>query len=313
MNQRLGLGAGVLLATVLALPAPALEQARKTVSKEIEVGDRKRTFLLHVPPALPKGKPVPLVLAFHGGGATGAGTERLTRFSDLADREGFLVAYPDGVGKNWYDGREMDATVAHKNKIDDVAFVNALIDAISKEHPVDPKRIYATGISNGGIFSHYLAANLPKRIAAIAPVVGGLADPFHQKFKPEKPVSVLIIQGKEDPLVPYDGGGVLGGRRGKIVSTAAAVKKWVELNGCAGEPVVTKLPDRDPRDGCTVTRSTWAKGKDGTEVVLLAIDGGGHTWPSGPQYLPERTIGKVCRDFDGTEVIWEFFKSHPKP
>jgi len=316
MNQRIGFGIVLLLLIVLALPSLAFQQAKPSISKEIEVGNRKRTFLLHVPPSLPKDKPAALVMVFHGGGGTGAGTERLTRFSDLADREGFLVVYPDGVSNNWYDGREVDLSIAHKNKIDDVAFISAMIDAISKDHPVDPKRIYATGISNGGIFSHYLAALLSGRIAAIAPVVGGLADPFHQHFKPDRPVSVLIIQGKNDPLVPYDGGdirGPLGGKRGKIISTEAAVKTWAEHNGCDKEPVVSKLPDKDPKDGCTVLRSAWGNGKDKTEVVLYAIEGGGHTWPSGPQYLAEGIIGKVCRDFDGTEIIWEFFKNHPKP
>ena len=100
------------------------------------------------------------MLVFHGGGGTGPGTERLTRFTALADREGFLVAFPEGVEKNWNDGREFTGSRAHRDHVDDVAFVTALIDAIGRAHAVDPRRVYATGISNGGIFSHYLAAHL---------------------------------------------------------------------------------------------------------------------------------------------------------
>jgi polyhydroxybutyrate depolymerase len=180
---------------------------------------------------------------------------------------------------------------------------------------VDGKRVYATGISNGGIFSHYLAANLSSRIAAIAPVVGGLAEPFAEKFKPEKPVSVLILQGTKDPLVPFNGGfvTVAGGKRGKILSTEKAARKWVEHNNRQREAIKEELPDKDAKDGCTVTRLRYPKGKDGSEVIVYRIEGGGHTWPNGLQYLPENLIGKVCRDIDGSEVIWQFFKNHPKP
>jgi polyhydroxybutyrate depolymerase len=299
------------IAVILGLSAR--QPYAHTVARELEVGGLKRNYLVHVPVALPKDKAVPVVLVFHGGSGDGAGTERITRFSALADREGFLVVYPNGIGKNWNDGRIFAGSEPHRRNIDDVAFIARVIDAVAWEHPIDPKRIYATGISNGGIFSHYLAAHLSSRIAAIAPVVGGIADPFYQRFRPEKPVSVFIIQGRNDPLVPYQAGGISEGKRGKVISTDEAIRKWVLHDGCSPEPVTGRLPDKDPKDGCTVTWSTWSKGRDGTEVMLYNIAGGGHTWPGGPQYLPERLIGKVCRDFDATEVIWDFFKRHPKP
>jgi polyhydroxybutyrate depolymerase len=198
--------------------------------------------LLQVPATLTRGRPAPLVLVFHGGGATAEGTEHMTGFSALADREGFLVAYPAGVGRNWNDGREVTDSTAHREKGDDVGLVKALIDAIGREHPVDPRRVYATGMSNGGIFSHYLAARLSARIAAIAPVVGGMAEGIRSTFSPAQPVSVLILQGTGDPLVPYGGGGVLAGRRGRIIGTEEAVWLWVEANGCAREPASTICP-----------------------------------------------------------------------
>ena len=126
---------------------------------------------------------------------------------------------------------------------------------------------------------------------------------------------MLILQGTEDPLVPFNGGAVtvFGMRRGKIVSTEQAVQKWVAHNQCQRDALKEDLPDKDPKDGCTVTRFRYPKGMDRTEVVLYRIDGGGHTWPNGTQYLAEKLIGKVCRDIDGSEIIWEFFKSHPRP
>jgi polyhydroxybutyrate depolymerase len=275
----------------------------------MEIDGITRSYHLHVPSAVGP-TPAPLVLVFHGGGGTGPGTERLTRFTALADREGFLVAFPEGVEKNWNDGREFTSSRAHRDHVDDVAFVAALIDAIGRAHAVDPRRVYATGISNGGIFSHYLAAHLSARIAAIAPVVGGIADPPDAWLRPEQPVSVLMLQGTRDPLVPYHGGAVAFDR-GKIIDTEEAARRWAALNG-GREPVREPLP-ADGKDRCGGLRTIYPGGRDGSEVTLVRLDGGGHTWPGGAQYLPERLIGRVCRDFDATVLIWDFFKAHPKP
>jgi len=275
----------------------------------IEIDGITRSYHLHVPSAVGP-TPAPLVLVFHGGGGTGPGTERLTRFTALADREGFLVAFPEGVEKNWNDGREFTSSRAHRDHVDDVAFVAVLIDAIGRAHAVDPRRVYATGISNGGIFSHYLAAHLSARIAAIAPVVGGIADPPDAWLRPEQPVSVLMLQGTRDPLVPYHGGAVAFGR-GKIIDTEEAARRWAALNG-GREPVREPLP-ADGKDRCGGLRTIYPGGRDGSEVTLVRLDGGGHTWPGGAQYLPELLIGRVCRDFDATVLIWDFFKTHPKP
>ena len=285
----------------------------QTSLRRIEVDGRPREYLLHVPRGLASTQAAPLVLVFHGGGGDGAGTERLTGFSALADRERIVVAYPNGVGRNWNDGRDVPDSAAHRERVDDVGFVAALLDAVGRERAIDPRRVYATGISNGGVFSHYLAAKLSERIAAIAPVVGGIADGLRPVFAPRAPVSVLIFQGTADPLVPYGGGGVMGGRRGRIISTDETVRLWVEANGAALQPVVEDLPDTDPQDGCRAKRFTHAGGRAGAEVVLIRLEGGGHTWPGGAQYLPQRLIGRVCRDVDGTAAIWSFFRAHSKP
>jgi len=250
---------------------------------------------------------------FHGGDGDGAGAERLTGFSALAEREGFLVAYPDGVGKHWNDGRDFPDSQAYRENVDDVAFAASLIDRISREHTVDVDRVFATGFSNGGIFAHYLAARLAGRIAAIASVSGGIAKPFDKLFRPERPVSVLIIHDVGDPLVPYHGGGV-GPRRtnGQVVDTEEAVRLWVAADGGSAKAATDLPPDIDPKNGCSVERGRWSGGRDGTEVVLYTTRGGGHTWPGGPQYAPQALVGKVCREFDGTRTIWEFFRRHPK-
>lgn len=299
-------------------PEEPAGSGKRMIARKITVGDLSRTYYLHVPPNLPGDKAAALVLMFHGGGGTPRFAARESKFNDLSDREGFLVAYPEGIGKSWNDGRGAKSIPAQRKNVDDIAFVSTLIDDVGRSHAVDAKRVYATGISNGATFSQHLAANLSTRIAAIAPVAGGLGEQDNEKFKPATPVSVLILQGTADPIVPYNGGGiVLPGffkrERGRIIGTDAAVKRWVEHNGCQREAASEDLPDEAPADGCRAKKFSYAKGKNGTEVVLYRLEGGGHTWPNGLQYLPERFVGKVCRDISGTGVIWDFFKAHPKP
>lgn len=294
-----------MLFLLLMLPAcRAIDE--HTAAKEIDFAGKKRTYLLYVP--LNVTRPAALVIVLHGGGGKGAQMEEMSGFTALSDKEGFIAAYPDGIGRNWYDGRGGDFSEAHKERRDDAGFIGAMIDAIAKDHPIDVKCIYATGISNGGFMSNYLAVKLNSKLAAVAPVVGGIGEPFHREFKLETPVSALIIQGTDDPLVPYDGGEVAGGR-GTFISTDQALRLWVWATGCRQEPTTDELADRDSRDGCTVKRMRYSGGK--ADVEFLKIEGGGHTWPGGPQYLPKLVVGTVCRDFDAA-YIWEFFKAHPK-
>ena len=306
-----------IFVAALSASGPGSGETSGPVRKAIEVGGQRREFLLHIPPNLDARRPAPLVFAFHGAGGSDSGIERMTRFDVLADRDGVIVAFPQGIAREWNGGRNPRGIPAPSKDVDDLRFVEAIIEAVSREHRVDPKRIFATGISAGGIFSSYLGARMSGRFAAVAPVVGGLAAPVAADFKPDHPVSVLVIQGTADPIMPFDGGEVAEnvgkGRRGTIVSTQQALTLWVRGDGCSETPSRGEVPDRDPRDGCRAAVSTWPRGKNGTEVTFFRVEGGGHTWPGGPQYLPERIIGKVCRDFDASATIWEFFKAHPKP
>jgi polyhydroxybutyrate depolymerase len=176
--------AAVVTAT-LALGVPAARA--QTVDRVLAVGGLERHYLLRVPAHLPRDGSAALILVFHGRGGDGAGMERLTGFSTLADRALFAVAYPDGVGHSWNDGRAIAGSTAQRLGIDDVAFVAAIIDTLAAELRLDPRRIFATGLSNGATFSHYLAANLARRIAAVASVAGGLAAAFAPRFAPAAP------------------------------------------------------------------------------------------------------------------------------
>ena len=282
----------------------------RTVARTIRFDGLERTYLLHVPGGFPQGRPAGLVFVLHGGGGTGRNMEQMTQFSGLADREGFIAVYPDAVERNWNDARDAPNIRAQRENVDDVGFIGALIALLTREFGIDPRRVYSTGISNGAFMSQRLAVELSDRIAAIAPVVGGMAPRLRERT-PNAPVSVLVMNGTDDPLVPYQGGTVAR-TRGETISVADIVRLWVTHNRCTDRPETVLLPDRDPADGTRVRRTVYGSCAGKTEVVLYTIEGGGHTWPGGPQYLPAAVVGRVSRDIDATRVIWDFFAAHPR-
>jgi polyhydroxybutyrate depolymerase len=281
------------------------------VQRTINVAGIKRTFLIHVPSSFQSGKTVPLIMVFHGGFGDGARMVRVTQFNPISDREDFIVVYPNGIRHHWNDGRGEGETAA--GKTDDVAFVRAMIDTLSREYNIDQRRIFATGISNGGNLSHKLGAELSDKIAAIAPVAGCIGTELATTFAPSQSVSVLQIHGTEDRGIPWNGGKIVGGRvKGETLSVADTLSCWIKADGCATSPSVSQqLEDRDRSDGTTASITRYTGGKNGTEVALIKIQGGGHNWP-GTQTDKGMLTDKVCRDFNASEEIWSFFKSHPK-
>jgi polyhydroxybutyrate depolymerase len=274
----------------------------------VEVDGRQRQYLLVEPAEMDK--PLPVAFVLHGGGGNARKASRMG-FSALAKERGYLVVYPNAVNGHW----QVEIKGHHKYdpSINDVKFMEKLLDELSEKYTIDPGRVYATGSSNGGMMSHRIGVELSARFVAIAPTIGGVTTPLAKRFPPPNNVSVLIIQGTDDPLVPYDGGPITVGKKtyGKLESTDRAVELWVEANGCGG-PETTDLPD-SIEDGCSVTKTVWSGGGDGSEVILYKVKGGGHTLPGGIQYLPERVIGKVCRDFQAVTTIADFFDKHTRP
>jgi polyhydroxybutyrate depolymerase len=314
-----GLSAFIIVMTginLISFPAFAGKDLRTSFIHD----SLKRTFNIHIPSFYDKSVQSPLVIALHGRGTNGLSMIILTHkgFNTLADEDGFIMVYPDGIELNWNDGRtdEEANDRAHRENIDDVGFISALIDTMIKDYNINPKRVYVTGISNGAIMSYRLACELSHKITAIAPVDGNIPYMLFPECSPSRPVSVLAINNTDDPLVPFEGGEIYGQFRriklGRVLSVNESIGFWVNRNMCSVKPVVTEEPDRDPEDGTRVTIKQYLNGIGGTEVSLYAVDGGGHTWPGGFQYLPAGIIGKTCRDFDANEVIWSFFNRHSR-
>lgn len=249
----------------------------------------------------------------HGGGGNARGIIDITRgrFNELADAENFYVVYPTGFDKGWNDGRVDVRSTAHRENIDDVGFLKRVIDNIAAEYPIDRKRIFSTGLSNGAFMSYRLACELSGTILAIAPVTAQLSKDLLPSCKPTNPVGVLIINGTEDPIVPYNGGTVevFWSKRGEILSTDATLEFWAAHNQCASRPVVIELTDRDPDDKTRVDHVRYAACANGRDVELLRVRGGGHTWPGGAPFLGERLVGRVSNDLNACDAIWKFFRS----
>lgn len=275
------------------------------------VDNIEREYILHLPKNYGT-ENLPLVLVFHGGGGTAQQVKDHTKFNKLADKENFIVVYPNSVDKNWNDGRIGDKLPMDR---DDVKFISMLLDTLITNYKVNSKRIFSTGISNGGFFSFYLAHKLSERILAIAPVTANIPENLKDSFTIAMPVSLLLINGTKDPLVKYDGGFVGfkndEGGRGSSISTSWTIKIWTENNSCQQSTKIEEIDDKED-DGCKAEKTTYYKCKDGSKVILVKVIGGGHTWPGASQYLPKIIIGTVCKDFNATEMIWEFFKSLPE-
>jgi polyhydroxybutyrate depolymerase len=251
------------------------------------------------------------VLVLHGGGGTGGGMEWLTRrgFNRIADREGALIVYPDGIGHGWNDGRN-GIRSGDAASVDDLAFLRSLPQQLAALHPVDPARVYVTGISNGGMMSYRLACDAAQVFAAAAPVAANMAVELRGACHPARAVPVLIMNGVEDPIMPWKGGAVrvLWMTRGTVLSAEDSAALWLALDHCGAlEP--QSLIEADPADGTTAAPRRARCGSEG-EVRLYEIRGGGHTWPKGEPYLGPRIVGRVSQALDANEAIWAFFRGH---
>jgi polyhydroxybutyrate depolymerase len=246
-----------------------------------------------------------ILFVLHGAGGSGAAQERIDggSFARLADRERFLLVFPDGLGRLWNDGR--GRTVC--NEVDDVGFLTALLAALRREHGLAAVPAYVAGMSNGGMMAFKLACDAADRFSAVAAVVANMSIRLSESCAPSKPIAVAVMNGTADPLIPYNGGAVGIGQLvwSRVLSTAETVSFWSRANGCAAPPVGDT---QQTEDGHVLLIEHRARCQGGTEVMLIRVEQGGHTWPGGLQYLPVAAVGPTVRGFDGSAALWGFFR-----
>jgi polyhydroxybutyrate depolymerase len=265
-----------------------------------------RSYTIHVPPSYTPDQPAPVVLTLHSAAMNAASFARFCGINAKSDQAGFLVVYPIGTGTTPMF-RYWDSGGVKGRPSDDVGYIVQVLDDLATVATIDPKRVYATGMSNGAMMCHRLAAELSDRIAAIAPVAGSLA---LESIRPARPVPVLHLHGTLDRMVLYNGPNEHIPKNLRFLSVDESIRAWVKANGCPPTPSVAILPDLDG-DGLTVRRETYGPAKNGCEVVLYSIEGCGHTWPG--REPPVKVLGKSTHDFSANDVIWEFFQRHPMP
>jgi polyhydroxybutyrate depolymerase len=268
-----------------------------------------RTYSVYMPNSYKETVPAPLLLVFHGAGSNFEAMAGLSGLDKVADRAGFLVVYPQGLDYRWHAGLD---TGGAATQVDDLGFVRALLTRLETDYAVDKQRVYATGFSNGSFFTQRLACAMTADFAAVASVSGQMSQALSKVCKPTRPISILLVHGTADPMVPYDGDSVPGSR-GTLLSVEATAAFWEHADSCPGRGTSVKLPDASPDDGTHVRRETHAGCAAGTEVTLYTVKHGGHTWPGGPQYDQVSVIGKVSHALDASAAIWEFLARHPLP
>lgn len=294
---------GIMAAAAVAQAAPP-----KLTDETMTLDGRERRLLVH---DYSGGRRAPLVILLHGGGGNPENAVNMTQFDAVAQREGLIAVYPGGTG-GLPGGRILTWNSAHccayalREKVDDVGFLSAIIDRLVKDGRADPARVYVTGMSNGGMMSHVAGRMLSDRVAAIAPVVGAV---FGDEPPPKGPVSAFILVGAVDHTVPA-AGGPLGGAAARgtapaedrnVAPAIAAAEYWAKANGCRAS-ATTQVK--------AATRTAWTGCKAGTDVVFDVVDNNGHAWPGG---RPGREGANPPNpDYNASEVIWAFFKAHPK-
>jgi len=339
----------VLYVSGLFLPSAVWAQDPQ---QNVNVNGIERTFVVHLPTGYDSKNKYPLVILLHSTGQNAQDMTRLSRFDVMADRYGIIAVYPNSYGVRWdvgvavaqpnrpigrrggfggrggigfpipfprtgpgggggQDGGGQGRGSQNRSQANDLAFFDEMLDKLAAAYSVDANRIFATGYSDGGLMDFRLGCSMGRRIAAIAPVAAAMPKEMSTWCGLSRAVPLLMLNGTSDPVVHYGGGSVKG-----VAFTTLSVQKtaetWAKLDRCAPKPTHTTLPPHD-KNGMKTRVDTYDDCRDGAEVALYAIEGGGNTWPGGDEFMPEKEVGKTSTDLDADEVIWKFFSVHPMP
>jgi len=331
-------------ALVTMLFAAQMFWAQETKEK-VTVDDVDRSFMLRLPRGYDPQHNYPIVILLHGMNLDADDMERLTRFDELADKDGIIVVYPfawhgrwnvgvqpqerppmgTGPGRHRHyggypgggypgsGGQQPSSSEPSEDRrpapADDIGFFNQMLDQLKSKLSVDASRIYAAGLSEGGFMSLRLGCSLSDRIAAVAVV--GASMPKTMICLPSRPVPLVMINGTSDPVVPY-GGGTEHNLNLTTLSAEDSAKAWAKIDRCGEKPENSKIPAKEKR-GMETKVETYGGCQQNAQVVLYSVKGAGNTWPGGEQYEVEKTIGKTSQDLNANETIWSFLAAQKLP
>jgi polyhydroxybutyrate depolymerase len=293
MTKRNSLLIGIVLSVVLLIAGSVTAQ-----SFTITHGDLERTYDLFVPSTYDPERPLPLLIALHPSGGDAESMAQITGFNEIAEREGFIVLYPEGPYGYWDYGWNLREWSDVEDMLDDPGYVSAAIDEVMTSYSVDTEEVYAVGYSNGARMAFRLGCDLAGKITAIAAVSATISDDITGACPPENHVSVFYMHGTEDTVTPWDGKPLY--LNGEVIANAFSAFEtmsfWATQNECTAEPVLAQKQDPNPDDGKSIQVALFRQCADGTKVVFYALTGGGHEWPINDQ-------------INTGEMIWDFFEN----
>ncbi|EOQ89385.1 putative esterase [Leptospira yanagawae serovar Saopaulo str. Sao Paulo = ATCC 700523] len=266
----------------------------------------KRTYLVHYPKKW-DGLPIPMLVALHGRFGTGVTMSKQTKLNDLSDQKGFIVLYPDGYKRSWADGR--GNSPADEDGINDVVFIESIVKRMIAEGSVNAKEVYLVGHSNGGFMAQRMAIEKPelwKGVMSVAAQISVAQLKSKLNFK-TKPVSVAIMAGTEDPLVPYGGGYVKNGK--EVISVSDSIQRWKEWNGCQDNTRNQSKQYDENGFKIVIEFYRYEDCLENTKVELIQMNGLGHSWPGETPMLPFINQGRTTNVVDGSAMVWEFMES----
>ncbi len=272
----------------------------------------QRNFIIHTPTGFTNLTPVPIVLMLHGGGGNMNSAQGFTNLNSVSNTNGFLAVYPEGYGVvpsggfSWADGRGTSADIAG---IDDVGFIDKLLDYLIANYSINTNKIYICGFSNGGFMTQRLACQLNQRFAAMASLGSIMDTTLFANCNPLRAIPMMFVMGTDDPLVPYTGG-VMNSNPNPIVSMETLVNFWKMNNNCLTTSPPINLPDIDPTENSTVTVFNYTNCFCNSNISFYRINGGGHTWPGVEIPSYEIIAGQTNEDIQASVELWNFFNSH---
>ena len=284
-----------LLALIMGLGFSSLVCAQTNAS--IQFDGTTRNYIYYIPTSYTQGQSLPLLFVLHGASQTGQRIMDVSAFNDIAESEGFIAIYPDGINTLWNAGFDVPGA----STADDVGLIVELVNQFHAQYSIDLSRVYSCGLSNGGYLSHRLACEAPICFAGIASVAGSIAESIYDNCNPPNNLAVMQIHGTADLVVSY-----AGGLAGKSVDDI--IDLWVGENSCSSPPTVISLPNTDPLDLSTVEKSVYNQCDDNTNVVLLKVNGGGHQWPGTSDLFGG--VGTLNKDINASQEIWNFLKNY---
>ncbi len=295
----------ILLCAVIASQSGRAEQIQLT----LEHGSVQRTYHLYVPSTYRESKPTPLLMALHGRPGNPQRMVDLTGFNARAEQHGFIVVYPQGLDRYW---NYLHGISGYRPQPNDSDFLLSVVDDIRNHFSIDDRRIYATGISNGGFMAQRLACHAPDKFAGFASVAATGYAGMSLDCVEHSPVNMLYLHGTADTKVPWKGLSIedgSGGSQAVTLSITDSVKFWSDRNRCSAQVSSQEIQAQGNSPGTRVKILSSNACANHAEVVLYAVIGGGHNWPGVPDFIPPAVAGRVNLDIHASDVIWTFFSS----